>query len=82
MDKRNWKVLFSDYSGMEKKAVELVSTEMGRFLNRDKGIYRIHVFACEQSITLPTDCNAVIIGLYDTNELVRKFIKKDEIPEN
>jgi len=82
MDKRNWKVLFSDYSGMEKKAVELVSTEMGRFLNRDKGVYRIHVFACEQSVTLPTDCNAVVIGLYDTNELVRKFIKKDEIPES
>ena len=48
IDKRNWKIIYSDYSGMEKKAVELVSKEMGALILRDKGVYTIHVLACEK----------------------------------
>jgi len=81
VDKRNWKLIYSDYSGMEKKAIELVSAEMGAHLNRDKGVFSLHVFPCV-NVNEITDFNAVIVGCYDTNELIRKYIKKDEIPEN
>ena len=81
MEKRTWKLVYSDYSGMEKKAIELVSAEMGAHLNRDKGVFSLHVFPCVK-VTEITDFNAVVVGCYDTNELIRKYIKKDEIPEN
>ena len=48
MDKRNWKILFSNYSGVEKKAVELVNEEVGRQILRDKGVYSLHVLTCEK----------------------------------
>jgi len=81
MNKRNWKIIYSDYSGMEKKAIELISTEMGRHLNRDKGVFTIHVLACENEQT-NIDCNAVIIGRYDSSGLISKYVDKNEIPKD
>lgn len=81
MNKRNWKVVYSDYSGMEKKAIELVSSELGSHLNRDSAVFTLHVLPCIKTTEI-TDFNAVVIGCYDTSELVRKYIAKDEIPEN
>ena len=46
MDKRNWKIVFSSYSGMEKKAVELIYKEMGALILRDQNRYTIHVLEC------------------------------------
>lgn len=79
--KRNWKILYSDYSGMEKKAIELVAREMGRQIIRDKGIYTIHVLACEK-IGAPIDKNVVVIGRYDANPVIQRFISREDIPEN
>lgn len=81
MDKRNWKVIYSDYTGMERKAVELVSRELGRHLNRDKGVFSIHVLSCEKTESEP-DCNFVVVGCFETNALIRKYVHKEEIPEN
>ncbi len=39
MNKRNWKILYSTYTGMQKKAIELVSAEVGKTILRDKGVY-------------------------------------------
>ncbi len=81
MDKRNWKIIYSDYSGMEKKAIELVSREMGRFINRDKGVFTLHVLACEAGEALP-DTNAVVIGRWENSKLIRAYVERDEIPNN
>ena len=82
MDKRNWKIIYSTYEGMEKKAVELVSKEMGAYILRDNGIYTIHVLPCENAKKAVIDKNVVIIGLYDENEAIVKYIQSDEIKED
>lgn len=82
MDKRNWKIVYTDYSGMEKKAVELLSAEMGAHILRDKGVYTIHVLPCVQLEQAALDSNAVIIGLYEENALIRKYISPSEVPED
>ena len=48
MDKRNWKIIYSNFGGMEKKAAELISRELGQYILRDRGVYTIHVLACEK----------------------------------
>lgn len=81
IDKRNWKIIYSRYDGMEKKAVELVYTELGSYILRDEGQYAIHVLPCERADVAVIDKNSVIIGVYEENSLVRKYVKEDEIPE-
>ncbi|MBE6770370.1 MAG: hypothetical protein E7548_06435 [Ruminococcaceae bacterium] len=82
MDKRNWKIVYTNYSGMEKKAVELVSKEMGALTLRDAGVYRIYVLPCESAKTASLDRNCVIIGLFDENEIIRKYVSREKIKEN
>ena len=82
MEKRNWKIIYTNYFGMEKKAVELISKEVGALILRDAGVYTIHVLPCENVQTAKIDRNCVVIGLYDENEIIRKYIKKEEIKED
>jgi len=82
MNKRNWKILYTSYRGMGKKALELVYREMGALILRDAGIYRIHVLACEEAKVHPVGTNAVLLGLYDENPLVRDYVEREEIPED
>lgn len=79
MGKRDWKIIYSDYSGVEKRAVELLSREMGAYTVRDDGIFTLHVLACEKRDTLP-DTNAVIIGTYAESSLMRSLVGADEVP--
>ena len=79
MDKRNWKIIYTSYSGLEKKAIELVSKEMGAYILRDNGIYTIHVLPCENVKTAVIDKNVVVIGLHEENEIIQKYISADEI---
>ncbi len=48
MGKRNLKIIYSNYSGVEKKAIELVNREVGEINCRDAMVYTIHVIALEK----------------------------------
>ena len=65
MDKRDWKLVYSSYEGMEKKAVELISKEMGAQILRDQGRYTIHVLACQR------EADAVIDGKETSGDMQR-----------
>ena len=82
MDKRNWKIIYTSYTGMEKKTVDLVYGEMGAHILRDNGVYTIHVLACQQVETAEPDTNAVVIGLHGENRIIQKYIAANEVPED
>ena len=82
MNKRNWKIVYHTYTGMEKKAVELLYKEMGAQILRDSGIYTLHVLPCEQAEVAVLDRNAVVIGLYEQNALFRTHIHREEVAED
>lgn len=46
-----WKLVDNNYTGPEKRAVELVAREMGEYLLREDGIYAFHVIA-RHSVTM------------------------------
>ena len=81
-NKRNWKIIYSDYSGVQKKAVDLIYKEVGALILRDTGKYTLHVLTCEKSETSTVDKNVIIIGRYDDNKLIADYIDRSEIPEN
>lgn len=81
MNKREWKIIYGDYSGIEKKAVNFLSAEIGRITNRDKGVYTLHVLPCE-SFASPDDKNIIVVGMYEEMEIVKKVVNRSEIPEN
>ena len=45
--KRKWKILYTEYSGPVKRAVELVTREMGTIAVRDPGVYCVHVLTVD-----------------------------------
>lgn len=79
--KRSWKILYTNYKGLEKKAVEFLSAEIGKFINRDNGVYTLHVLPCEM-VGNSAEENAVIIGTYDECDQIRALVSRDEVPEN
>ena len=81
-EKSNWKIIYSNYDGIERSAINFVSREMGKYVLRNMGEYSLPVLAIEKYDVSQVDKNAVIIGLHDENKLIQKYIKKDEIPEN
>ncbi len=75
----SWKIIYHSFQGMQKRAVELVNEEAGRFLIRTEGVHTFYVLPCEQEgAEIP--CNAFIIGRYDESPLVRSLVDEKEIP--
>lgn len=76
---RNWKIIYSEYRMMQKKAIELVYRTVGSQLLRDAGVYAFYTLPCETEGSELRE-NAIVIGLYENISLIRKYINRDEIP--
>ena len=82
IEKRNWEILYSRYEGPEKKAVELIYREMENLILRDAEKYTYHVMPVRRAVDGLSTRHAVIVGTYRENELVRRYVKADEIPND
>lgn len=78
---RSWEIIYSDFSGMERKTVELVSRELGRYVIRRKGVDALYVLPCYREGKIIAK-NAVIIGTYDESSLVKRFVDEKSVSEN
>lgn len=81
MSKRDLKIIYSNYAGVEKKAIELVNQEVGKIVCRDAKVYTIHVLPLEKD-GCEINENVIVIGRFDDNKTVQKYVKEDEIPDN
>jgi len=80
MKQTDWKIVYSTYSGAVKRAVHLLSKEIGKYLIREEGVYRIHVLPCEkEGCAVPK--NAFFVGLYDESPALRQYVRAEEIRE-
>lgn len=78
---RKWKILYSDFSGTQAEAIKLLSREVGELLNRDAGVYKVHVLPCVKDEKDITE-NVIAIGRYEDSAFIRKHIKREDIPQN
>ena len=81
MKQTEWKILYDKYDGLEKKAVDLLSKEAGRYLIREDNLYRIYVLPCEKS-GAKIEESAIVVGLWQESETVKKYVKKEEVKPN
>ena len=81
IERRNWEILYSRYEGPEKKAVELIYREMEALILQDTEQYTYYVMPVRRAEEGLSVRHAVILGTYDENELVHRYVSRDEIPE-
>ena len=77
MKQTDWKILYTSYEGLEKKAVDFLSREVGKYLIRESDVYRLYVLACDKQ-GAKIEKNAIVVGLYDESETVRKYVESLE----
>ncbi len=79
----SWSIYYSDFSGLERKAVEFLNEELGKLLIREEGVYRLHVLPIlKETADTKVEKNGVIVGTWQESALVRAHVAKEEIPEN
>ena len=81
MKQKDWKIIYTKYEGLIKKAVNFLSKEAGATLIRVPNVYTIYVLPCERE-GCAVSKNAFFVGCYDDSPMIQKFVKADEIPEN
>ena len=81
MKQTEWKIIYHNYQGLEKKAVDFLSKEAGRYLIRENELYRLYVLPCEKE-GAKIDTSAIIVGLWQDSELIRKYVCEKEIKTN
>ena len=78
---RNWKIVYGDCSGQEGRAVEFLSTEIGALIQRDPGVYTLHVVPCEKAgAESETNRNAFVVGTRKSNALLREMLSEKDVP--
>lgn len=76
----SWSIVYSSFEGVSKRAVELLSREVGERVTRESGIYKLHILPCyreEEECKLKG--NVIITGKYSESKAVRRFVSEDEV---
>lgn len=81
MKQTEWKIIYAGYEGAAKRAVHLLSREVGGLLIRESGVYRIHVLPCEREGG-DAPANAFLVGCYDKSKIIKDYVSREEIPED
>lgn len=80
MRPEGWKIIYCKYEGMQKKAIDLLSKEAGKYLIRDDGVYTLYVLPCEKD-GAAIEKNAIVVGLYSESKTIQKYVQEEEIKE-
>ena len=75
----SWKIIYHEYKGYEKKAIEFLSREVGKYLIRQEGVYTLYVLPCEKEDVAAITENAIVVALYQDSPTVRKCVKEEEL---
>ena len=77
----DWKIIYTKYEGVAKRAIQLLSKEAGALMIREPNVYRIQVLPCEKE-GCAISKNAFFIGLYNDSATIRRYVSEDEVPKD
>ena len=80
MKQYDWKIIYTKYEGVLKRAIHLLSKEAGALIIREPNVYRLHVLPCEKEGADITK-NAFLLGCYNDSPTIQKYVNEEEIPE-
>lgn len=81
MRQTEWKIIYTRYDGIAKKAINFLSKEAGKNIIRENGLYKTYVLPCEKEGCEVTK-NAFFVGLYNESPTIQKHVKADEIKKD
>ena len=81
MKQNDWKIIYTKYEGITKKAIQLLSKEAGSLLIREQNVYRIYVLPCEKE-GCSVSKNAFFIGCYHESSTIQQYVTSNEVPKN
>lgn len=81
MKQNDWKIVYTSYAGVAKRAVNLLSKEVGKYVVRENGVYRIYVLPCEKEGCTLTK-NAIFVSLYNDSKTIQEYVKPSEVPKD
>ena len=81
MNLNDWKIIYTRFEGITQRAISLLSKEIGGYMLRELGVYRILVLPCEKEGCEMTK-NAFLVSRYQDSTIIPKFVSKEEVPEN
>ena len=79
MKQTDWKIIYNNYDGPVKRAINFLSKEAGRWLIREPKVYRIYVLPCEKEGSAPGK-NTIFVGLYEDSAAIQQWVAAEEIP--
>ncbi len=78
----SWKMIYTEFEGMTRRAVELLNAELGKYIIRETGLYSLYVLPCvKESECERIDENAVLVGEYDKSPEIQKHVKPEELSD-
>jgi len=79
MKQTDWKIVYTDYVGPEKSAVNFLYKEAGKLLIREPNMYRIYVLPCEKE-GCTVSKNAFLVSCYPKSAAIQKLVAPEEVP--
>ena len=79
---KSWQIVYGEYAGVEKQAVNFLSGELCRYIARIPGVYTLFVVPCVKETDENADKNSIYLAAYEEVAAIRENVKKEEIPEN
>ena len=81
MKQTDWKIIYTKYEGIAKKAIELLSKEVSEFLIREPHVYSIYVLPCEKE-GCAISKNAFFVSCYEESAAIKQYVSAEEVPED
>lgn len=79
MKQAEWKIIYSSYKGVAKRAISLLSKEAGKHIIRENGVYSIYVLPCEKEGCIISK-NAFLVSCYSESKIIQKYVEPNEVP--
>lgn len=81
MKQTEWSIVYTNYDGIIKRAVNLLSKEVGANIIREPNVYKIYVLPCVKEGQKILK-NAFFVGCYSDSPTIQKYVSFDELPDN
>ncbi|MBR5438848.1 MAG: hypothetical protein IKV61_01330 [Clostridia bacterium] len=82
MKQTSWQIIYTNYSKMQKRAIEFLNREMSKYVLRELGEYKIHVLPVYKESSLTVENSAIVLSLYNDSNIIKNYIKPNEFNEN
>ena len=78
-----WQIVYNEFKGPERRAIEFLNKEVGKRVLREEGIYSLYVLPIiKESVGIDLAKNTILIGQWQDSALIRQYVNEDEFAED